>query len=159
MSAKPLHVQAAEALGWQHCSLKPVEDHGKVWIGLDPLDGQLRLVPRLDRDWSVGGPLIHRFKLRILPMQPNEGGVPIAGTDWRWQVTPYQGRRWWSGSGGDVDFSAGPAIEELGEHADRDEQNRARFLEAESELEGVCWLVIAMGRAGWLAQPPGGLNP
>lgn len=76
MSAKPLHVQVAEALGWTETHL---EQHGgkdgtPAWYGTRPADDHVYAaldarwfgVPRFDTDWSATGPLIERFGISIL---------------------------------------------------------------------------------------------
>jgi hypothetical protein len=74
---KPLHVQAAEALGWSQ-----MHAPNGMWpdemIGYPPelaIVGQKRPVPRYDEDWSATGPLIEKYGLALHP------GLPRAATD------------------------------------------------------------------------------
>jgi hypothetical protein len=175
MIEKPLHVRTAEALGHRVRSYV-VEDGAnlpsatqnagrrRVWeiwspFEWEPGEGTWLPVPRYDLCWGAGGPLIHRFKLRILPMQPDNGGVAKPGPDWRWQITPYP--TFWSK--GDPEglgrFGESRALEALMPYSDRAENEAGEkgaviFLDAPSELVGVCYLIIAMGKAGWIENPP-----
>ena len=148
MSEKPLHVQVAEALGWSNFHS---ERHGEgaYWYGLPPRgEEDCTPAPRYDTDWSATGPLIHRFKLRILPMWDE-----YASRDWRWQVTPYYGARGSKKDGLDR-FGDSDAITQLMPYADRNPQtNAVIFLDAPTELIGACYLLIAMAKAGQLKEP------
>jgi hypothetical protein len=60
---KPLHVQVAEALGWEH-----LRDDGG-WRGDGPNwrdgGGVIGMVPRYDTDWAATGPLIEKYRLFV----------------------------------------------------------------------------------------------
>jgi hypothetical protein len=62
---KPLHVQVAEALGWEH-----LRDDGG-WRGDGPNwrdgGGVIGMVPRYDTDWAATGPLIEKHRLIVGP--------------------------------------------------------------------------------------------
>lgn len=147
----PLNVRVAEAIGWSH-----FEQSGRLdrpWKGYPPkapIVGSKEMVPDFPEDWAATGPLIHQFKLRILPMWDEYGS-----RDWRWQVTPFASHLG-AKKEGFGRFGDGFSIEQLMPHAERSETEAAIFLDAPSELIGVCHSIIAMGKAGWLAEDPTG---
>ena len=68
---KPLHVQVAEALGWQDTYPADSEDG---WLGFAPKPWAKHppwhiwmTVPRFDTDWSATGPLIERLDIAMWP--------------------------------------------------------------------------------------------
>lgn len=82
---KPLHVQVAEALGWEELAYEETEGLEMDWQGNQPsregagiavrFVSMMRVpVPRYDTDWSATGPLIVRFGLGLqapeLPGRP-----------------------------------------------------------------------------------------
>lgn len=169
MTDKPLHVRVAEALGCIVRELAPVpgwceiNERDEQWVcrcpGSPHAANCCTAVVRYDKDWAATGPLIHRFKLRILPMEPDDGGVRKEGGDWRWQVTPFYSGFELSKVDGFGRYGDGYRIDYLGHFADRDEHGAIIFLDAATELIGVCHLIIAMGKAGWLEDPPGSRIP
>lgn len=82
---KPLHVQVAEALGWEKCARTgPVQYYdrdiridNREWTGVDPVvvdRSYRRVVFRYDLDWSVTGPLIKKYQF-ALRRYPTDDGV------------------------------------------------------------------------------------
>jgi hypothetical protein len=81
MSGKPLHVQVAEALGWENCHerkggiLLPLPLlPGKGWSGWPPgvlpiVGSGYRTAPVYcyDTDWAATGPLIEKYKMGVWP--------------------------------------------------------------------------------------------
>ena len=60
---KPLHVQVAEALGWEGLTVTPMgELRGSH-------DGLYLPVPHYDTDWAATGPLIEKLKMWVFPDQ------------------------------------------------------------------------------------------
>ena len=66
---KPLHVLAAEALGWRHVYAAPQPDGTYVWCGWNKdMCENCHLpdrIPLYDQDWSASGPEIERLQLSI----------------------------------------------------------------------------------------------
>jgi hypothetical protein len=58
---KPLHVQVAEALGWQH------DGALMSMTGTRPGGSYPQRIPRYDTDWAATGPLIERYDLALEP--------------------------------------------------------------------------------------------
>ena len=84
MSEKPLHVQVAEALGWEECipfSVYGVKDGS--WVGDDPrkkADSPGDFVPEYDTDWAATGPLIEKYGISVI--QPDEHAPERADGQW-----------------------------------------------------------------------------
>lgn len=81
MTDKPLHVQVAEALGWQRCYLKveftALEMYkSDDWRGFPPgrsvvsEGSSLVEIPRYDLDWAVTGPLIEKYGILVGKFPP-----------------------------------------------------------------------------------------